>query len=114
MSDMLDKWVHDTIADARRTSERVVLRKRVEELESMFEHELSRLRAIEDSQGCIDKLRAELAKVYDAIGSTKYVCPRCGGRWFVPDALVGDPRFDCPHCEGSISDGEIKAEKDEG
>jgi hypothetical protein len=47
----------------------------------------------------VERLQAELVKVYDAIGSTKYRCPKCGGCWFVPDQFRGDPRFDCPHCE---------------
>jgi len=47
------------------------------------------------------RLRAELVKVYDAVGSSKVRCPRCGGTWFVPDQFHGDPRFDCPHCEAA-------------
>jgi hypothetical protein len=51
----------------------------------------------------VDRLRAELVKVYDAIGASKVCCPRCGGNWFVPDQFWGDPRFDCPHCEAQAA-----------
>ena len=46
----------------------------------------------------VERLRSELVKVYDAVGSRKVVCPTCGCKWFVPDQLKGDPRFDCPQC----------------
>ena len=52
-----------------------------------------------------ERLRSELVKVYDAIGSEKVRCPRCGGYWFVPKQLWGDPRFDCPHCEAARAAG---------
>jgi hypothetical protein len=53
------------------------------------------------------RLRAELVKIYDAVGSEKVSCPRCGGKWFVPKQFWGDPRFDCPHCEAAKGDENI-------
>jgi len=53
---------------------------------------------LEQAKQEIERLRVELVKVYDAIGSKRECCLRCGGHWFVPTQLRGDPRFDCPHC----------------
>ena len=46
----------------------------------------------------VERSRAELVKIYDAIGSSKLMCSKCGCRWIVPDQFYRDPRFDCPDC----------------
>jgi len=62
------------------------------------------LQLCDDCMTELNKLKAEIEELRDELDLEKVRCPRCGGFWFVPKQLFGDPRFDCPHC----------AEKQEG
>lgn len=52
-----------------------------------------------DMVNFIADFRRELSEVFDHFKISCYTCPRCGNKWLVPAAFVGNPVWDCPECK---------------